>query len=147
MGARNSQIPYWIMRIAFALVFAINVQCALSFIVWPEAYLSAYELEGVSGVAAVQGIGVAFLMWNVTYLPVIISPRKYWIVAYIVLIQQAVGLVGESYILWTLPVGHEVLGASIERFVSFDAAGFVLMALAVALAKVKKPFAGSNEKR
>lgn len=138
-------MPYWIVRIAFALVFVINVQCALSFIVWPEAYLSAYELQGVSGMAAVQGIGVAFLMWNVTYPLVIIDPRKYWIVAYIVLIQQFVGLVGESYILWTLPVGHEVLGASIERFIAFDAAGFVLMVLVMVLVKVNKPSAGSNE--
>lgn len=133
------------MRIAFALVFVINVQCALSFIVWPEAHLSAYELQGVSGVAAVQGIGVAFLMWNVTYPFVIINPRKYWVVAYIVLIQQVVGLIGESYILWTLPVGHEVLGASIERFIAFDAAGLALMVLAVALAKVAKPPAGLAE--
>lgn len=133
------------MRIAFALVFAINVQCALSFIAWPEAYLSAYELQGVSGMAAVQGTGVAFLMWNVTYPLVIIDPRKYWIVAYIVLIQQFVGLVGESYILWTLPAGHEVLGASIERFIAFDATGFVLMVLAMVLVKVKKPSAGPNE--
>lgn len=133
------------MRIAFALVFAVNVQCALSFIVWPEAYLSAYELQGVSGVVAVQGIGVAFLMWNVTYPFVIIDPRKYWIVARIVLVQQVVGLIGESYILWTLPAGHEVLGASIERFIAFDAAGFVLMALAMALVKAKKPSVGSAE--
>lgn len=133
------------MRITFALVFVINVQCALSFIVWPEAYLSAYELQGASGVAAMQGIGVAFLMWNVTYPFVIINPRKYWVVAYIVLIQQVVGLVGESYILWTLPVGHEVLGASIERFIAFDAAGLALMVLAVALAKVAKPPAGLAE--
>lgn len=133
------------MRIAFALVFAINVQCALSFIVWPEAYLSAYELQGVSGVVAVQGIGVAFLMWNVTYPFVIIDPRKYWMIAFIVLIQQVVGLVGESYILWTLPAGHEVLGTSIERFIAFDAAGLALMVLAVALAKVVKPPAGLAE--
>ena len=133
------------MRIAFALVFVINVQCALSFIVWPEVYLSAYELQGVSGVAAVQGIGVAFLMWNVTYPLVIIDPWKYWIVAYIVVIQQVVGLVGESYILWTLPVGHEVLGASIERFIAFDAVGFVLIVLAMVLVKAKKLSAGSNE--
>lgn len=133
------------MRIAFALVFAVNVQCALSFIVWPEAYLPAYELQGVSGVVAVQGIGVAFLMWNVTYPFVIIDPRKYWIVARIVLVQQVVGLIGESYILWTLPAGHEVLGASIERFIAFDAAGFVLMALAMALVKVKKLSVGSSE--
>lgn len=133
------------MRIVFALVFVINVQCALSFIVWPEAYLSAYELQGVSGVAAVQGIGVAFLMWNVTYPFVIINPRKYWVVAYIVLIQQVVGLVGESYILWTLSVGHEMLGASIERFIAFDAAGLALMVLAVALVRVVKPPAGLAE--
>ena len=49
-------------RVAFALVFTINVQCALSFVMWPDAYAASYELSGVPGAAAVQGLGVAFLM-------------------------------------------------------------------------------------
>ena len=50
----------------------------------------------------------------------------------VVLVQQAIGLVGETAILLGLPGGHEVLAASILRFIAFDAAGLVLMAAAFA---------------
>ena len=103
-------------RVAFALVFAINVQCALSFVLWPDAYAVSYELSGVPGAAAVQGLGVAFLMWNATYPAVIVSPRRF-------------RAVGETWILATLPAGHALLSASIERFIAFDALGLVLMAV------------------
>ena len=53
-------------RIAVALVFALNVQCAVSFVLWPGAYAGGFELEGVPGAAAGRGLGVAFLMWNAT---------------------------------------------------------------------------------
>lgn len=49
-------------RIVVAAVFLINVQCALSFALQPASFAGAYELSGVSGNVAVQGIGVAFLM-------------------------------------------------------------------------------------
>lgn len=120
------------VRVAFALVFAINVQCAVSFVLWPDAYAPAYELSGAAGVAAVQGIGVAFLMWNATYPAVIVSPRRFRPLAFVVLIQQLIGLVGESWIRLSLPAGHAALTASIERFILFDAAGLVLMAAALA---------------
>ena len=120
------------MRIAYAAVFTINVQCALSFVLWPEAYASSFELAGVAGDAAVRGLGVAFLMWNVTYPAVIACPHRFRALAVVVLVQQAIGLMGESWIWATLPAGHDVLVASISRFVAFDAAGLVLMAAAFA---------------
>ena len=116
-------------RVAFALVFAINVQCALSFVMWPDAYAASYELSGVPGAAAVQGLGVAFLMWNATYPAVIVSPRRFRALGVVVIVQQFVGLVGETWILATLPAGHALLSASIERFIAFDALGLVLMAV------------------
>ena len=119
-------------RVAVALVFALNVQCAVSFVLWPGAYAGGFELEGVPGAAAVRGLGVAFLMWNATYPAVIANPRRFRALYAVVLAQQAVGLAGESWILLSLPAGHAALAASIVRFIAFDAAGLVLMAAAFA---------------
>ena len=120
----------WLARTAFALVFVVNVQCAVSFVLWPEAYAASFEMTGVPGAAAVQGLGIAFLMWNVTYPAVIANPLRFRAVAVIVLVQQIVGLVGESWLRLGLSAGREALAASIERFVLFDGAGLVLMAAA-----------------
>jgi len=110
-------------------VFILNVQCALQFIFLPYNFMWAYELDGVSGRVALQGIGVAFLMWNVTYPIVIFNPAKYMMVYGIVLIQQLVGFVGESYLLTTIPLEHYILRESIIRFIVFDGAGFVMMVI------------------
>lgn len=120
----------WLARLAFALVFAINVQCAVSFVLWPDAYAASFEVAGVPGAAAVQGLGIAFLMWNATYPAVIANPLRFRAVAVIVLAQQAIGLVGETWLRAGLPDGYTALSASIERFILFDAAGLVLMAAA-----------------
>lgn len=119
----------WAMRIAFALVFVINVQCALSFVIWPASFAAAYELDGVAGNAAVQGIGIAFLMWNATYPAFIVQPKRFDVLGWVILAQQAIGLVGETFLLFSLPAGHDVLSSSIMRFIAFDAAGLVIMAI------------------
>lgn len=126
---RNARrdVPAVAARVAVAIVFALNVQCALQFALWPEAFAGAYELSGVAGQAAVRGLGVAFLMWNATYPAVIASPRRFRALHAVVLVQQLIGLVGETAILLGLPGGHDVLAASIQRFIAFDAAGLVLM--------------------
>lgn len=119
-------------RIAVTIVFALNVQCALQFVLAPGSFAAAYELSGVAGEAAVRGLGVAFLMWNATYPAVIASPRRFRPLYVVVLIQQVIGLFGETAILLSLPAGHDVLTASILRFIAFDAAGLALMAAAFA---------------
>ena len=124
----------WLVRLAFAAVFAVNVQCAVQFVLWPEGFSAAYELSGVAGEAAVRGIGIAFLMWNVTYPAVIVDPERFRALGWVVLVQQLVGLVGESCLLLTLPTGHDLLASSVLRFVAFDGAGLVLMGIAWALA-------------
>lgn len=131
--------PALAARIVVAAVFLINVQCALSFVLQPASFAGAYELSGVSGNVAVQGIGVAFLMWNATYSAVIANPRRYRAVFLIVLAQQAIGLVGETAILLGLPAGHEVLAASILRFIAFDAAGLIAMLAAFAALQLRLP--------
>jgi len=126
----------WFARIAFAAVFVVNVQCALSFVLTPADFAGAYELEGVAGEAAVQGIGIAFLMWNATYPAFIAAPQRFCVLGWVILAQQAIGLVGESLLLANLPAGHGVLAASIMRFVVFDGAGLVLMGIAFACLRI-----------
>lgn len=121
------------MRVSYSAVFCLNVMCALQFILAPGRYAGAYELGGVAGLAAVQGMGVAFLMWNATYPVVIAHPLRFKPVAVIVVAQQAIGLLGESWIYATLPAGHEILAGSIMRFIGFDAAGLIMMGAALVL--------------
>lgn len=120
----------WAARTALAAVFIVNVQCAVQFVVWPDAFAPAYELAGFEGRIAMQGLGVAFLMWNATYPLAIVNPVKHRALFGVVLAQQAIGLVGESAILVSIPAGHELLASSILRFVAFDGAGLVVMAAA-----------------
>ena len=131
--SRTVAIATWAVRVCFAFVFAVNVQCALGFALTPEAYMGAYELAGVPGRVAAQGIGVAFLMWNCTYPLVIWQPRRHTALAGVVLAQQTVGLVGESLIRATLPAGHDLLASSIDLFITFDAVGLALMGASFAV--------------
>lgn len=125
----------WIARIAVGAVFATNVWCALGFFIDPGAYAPAYELSGVAGQAAVQGLGVAFLMWNVTYPLVIARPSTHLTLYAVVLAQQVVGLVGETIISLSLPAGHATLAAALERFIVCDGIGLLAMAVAFALVR------------
>ncbi len=120
----------WIARALIALVFLINVQCALQFILWPGAYTGAYQVEGASAEVMVRTVGICFLMWNATYPPIIARPARYRMLFGVVIAQQVIGLAGESLLLATLQPGLEVLAGSIARFVAFDAAGLVLLAVA-----------------
>lgn len=125
----------WIARALVALVFVINVQCALQFILWPGAYTAAYQVEGASAEIMVRTVGICFLMWNATYPPVIAHPERHRTLFGVVIAQQVIGLVGESLLLAGLQPGLEVLAGSIMRFVVFDAAGLVLLAIACALTR------------
>ena len=122
----------WACRAAFALVFAVNVHCALSFAVDPASYAGGFELTGVAGEAATRGMGVAFLMWNCTYPLVIWRPARHRALAGVVLAQQVVGLAGETAILAGLPADHAALAGGIMRFVAFDGFGLIVMAAAFA---------------
>ena len=124
---RNGDLRFWLARLAVGAVFAVNVHSAVAFLAYPGRYAPGFELTGVAGEAAVRGLGVAFLMWNATYPLVIWDPRRYRTVFGIVLAQQLIGLVGESWIRATLPAGHATLAAGIERFILFDAAGLLVM--------------------
>ena len=120
----------WLARAAFLLVFATNGRAGGSLVLCPDASPPSFGGGGVPGPAAGRGLGSAFLMWTAPSPAVIASPLRFRAVAVIVLVQQAIGLAGESWLRFGLPAGHAALSASIERFILFDAAGLVLMAAA-----------------
>jgi len=131
-AVRHFALWVWLARLALAVVFALNVSCALAFIVRPWLYAPGFEVSGVPGETLVRGIGILFLMWNATYPLALAHPWRYrWPFA-IVLVQQAIGVLGESWMLWVLPPGHAALEATGRRFVAFDGAGLALMLAAYA---------------
>jgi hypothetical protein len=123
-------------------VFAVNVGCALSFLMRPEAYAPGFELSGVSGAVLVRGLGILFLMWNATYPPVILRPAEYRLLFAVLLVQQAIGLAGEGWLWLALPEGHGALSATGLRFIVFDGAGLLAMAAAFAVTRARKPSGG-----
>ena len=123
----------WFARIAVGLVFVLNISCALSFILHPEGYAWSFEVSGVSGKTVVEGLGILFLMWNATYPPVLINPRAQKTLFAVILVQQFIGVVGETWMALTLPAGHVALLQTGERFILFDAGGLVLMGIAFLL--------------
>ena len=122
----------WFVRCAVGLVFTLNVSCALAFILQPELYTAGFELEGRPGRVAVQAFGILFLMWNATYPPVLFRPQSQQTLFGIILIQQLIGLVGETWLWLILPSEHQALAATGLRFIIFDALGLVLMGIAFA---------------
>lgn len=128
----------WLTRGLISLVTAWNLQAALVFTLWPERFVAGFELSGgVPGTAAVRGTGVLFVMWNVPYLVALWHPRKFRLALGIALAMQLVGLVGESLILFNLPQEYALLRESIVRFISFDASGLALLAVAFWLSNRK----------
>jgi len=120
-----------VARLLIGLVAAWNVQAALSFILDPAAYAPGFELAGIPGAAAVRGIGILFLMWNVPYLAALWQPVRYRLALVLAGLMQAIGFIGESAIWLTLPAEHFTLRASILRFITFDGIGLILLLAAL----------------
>jgi len=125
-----SPMRIWISRLLIGTVTAWNLQAALTFLLYPYAYLFAFELAGDVGQAVVRGIGALFLMWNVPYLAALWNPIRYRQALILAALMQLTGLIGESYVLSTLPPEHAVLQASILRFIIFDGLGVILLSAA-----------------
>jgi hypothetical protein len=121
----------WIGRVLIGTVVLWNVQCAVAFLVAPSTYAPGFELVGPAGEAMVRGMGVLFLMWNVPYVAALLHPVRHRISLYEAVAMQAIGLVGESLILWTLGGGHPVVSGTLLRFIAFDGAGLVALIAAV----------------
>ena len=125
----------WLVRGLIAIVTAWNLQASLVFLLWPERFASGFELTGIPGTATMRGTGILFLMWNVPYLVALWHPWKYRLALGIALAMQLLGLIGESWILITLPASHLVLRNSISRFVTFDSSGLILLLIAFFMGK------------
>jgi len=128
----------WLARLVLVVIFLFNVTCALAFVARPAAYTGGFEVSGVAGEVLVRGIGILFLMWNVTYPLVIWHPWRYRRLFVIVILQQAIGLAGETWMLRTLPPGHAALATTGCRFVAFDGGGLVAMLVTFALMVVHR---------
>lgn len=131
-------IKLWLARLLVAIVAGWNLQCAAVFLLRPQDYAPGFELDGVPGAAAVRGMAVLFVMWNVPYLAALWQPQKYRLALILAVIMQAVGLAGESFILSTLPGEFLSLRGAIWRFIWFDAAGLPLLLAAWWLVKGMK---------
>ena len=112
------------------LVILWNLGAAFVFLLRPELYTGAYELGGQPGAAALRGIGLLFVMWNVPYVVALWHPVRHRTSLYEALAMQTIGLVGEAVIYFSLPTIHMVLRASILRFIAFDGLGLVLLVIA-----------------
>ncbi|MFC2055115.1 hypothetical protein ACFLV7_12610 [Chloroflexota bacterium] len=138
----------WLGRVLIGTVLFINVQCALLFLLIPKVYVPGFELEGGAGNFYVRGIGLLFLMWNVPYFVAVLDPLKYRVSLYEATVMQAIGLVGETLLLLSLPVGHLALHNTVRRFILFDAVGLVLLLLTVWVTRVtnecEKPIESSS---
>ena len=121
----------WAARVAVAVVCVSNLSAAIPFVLHPEAYAPGFEAAGFGGAALVRSLGLAFLMWQVAFVPVIWNPRLRACFL-VILAMQVVGLAGETWAVLAMPAGHEALRATAQRFIAFDAAGLVLLALAYA---------------
>ena len=123
----NTHRAIWLAQVLVLLVTAWNLQAGVDFVLRPEIYAPGFMLTGVPGAAAVRGVGLLFLMWNVPYLAALWNPRKYFLALKLALVMQLVGVVGESYILSTLTTEYALLAESIRRFVAFDGIGLLLL--------------------
>lgn len=119
-----------IAQFVVGVVFILNITCAIAFICQPEKYMGGFEIDGVQGRLVLQAMGILFLMWNATYPPVVVNPVRHKTLFGVILIQQAIGVIGESWLMLTIPAGYPALLAIVLRFVYFDGAGLILMGLA-----------------
>jgi hypothetical protein len=125
----------WVARLLIGIVTVWNLQAAVIFFFSPASFVLAYELSGEVGEAAVRGVGLLFLMWNVPYMFALLNPIRYKLGLVFAVLMQLIGLIGESYILSTLSADHAVLRDSIFRFIVFDGMGLLLLIAAYLLIK------------
>ena len=120
----------WIARLLVAVVIFINLQAAVQYLLNPNAYSGAFELEGIPGMSAVMGVGILYVMWQVPYLFAATNPIAHRLSLPEAVLMQAIGLLGETWLRSRIPVEHTVLRNSILRYICFDAGGLVLLVVA-----------------
>jgi hypothetical protein len=105
------------------------------FLSCPGRFAPGFELSGLPGEAAIRGMSVLFVMWNVPYLVALWHPQRYKFSLWQALIMQMIGVLGEGYIYLWLPAAYAVLRSSILRFMAFDMAGLFLLVVALLLSR------------
>ena len=135
----------FLSRLLIFLVLAMNLQCALVYIFDPLPYVAPFELSGEPGRAALVGIGILFVMWQVPYVFALVHPLRNRRSLLEAVIMQAIGLLGESLLLRSIPLEHTALRASVLRFITFDTGGLLLLlAAAVFTFRLRKPKPGGS---
>lgn len=129
--SRSARFAAIAVRAAYALVFIVNVRCAWGYIVDTSAYLPSFDASGEVAVVVLRGLGVAFLMWNATYPAVVWDPVRFRALGVVVLVQQVIGLVGESWIYGGIPAAYPALRETIRAFITFDGFGLAVMLLSM----------------
>jgi hypothetical protein len=129
---QKAQAALWLARVVVLTVCVWNLTAAVPFVLNPANYTRSFEVAdcGVGGEVLVRGLGIAFLMWQVPFLPVIWHPGRQRILFLCLLGMQVLGLVGESVMMAALRGEHAPLRATGWRFILFDGAGLLLMGLA-----------------
>jgi hypothetical protein len=128
-----------ISRAAIGIVLFLNLQCAIQFLISPADYAAGFELLGFPGTVSIRGMAILFLMWNVPYCFALVNPQDYRVSYLQALIMQFIGLIGETLLWSSLPGGHNILNASLLRFILFDTAGLVLIIFGLLLIPHEKP--------
>ncbi|MDR3575179.1 MAG: hypothetical protein P4L50_15070 [Anaerolineaceae bacterium] len=128
---KKSRSKLWIGRFLIGWVLFTNLQCAILFILFPGRFVQGFEMTGVSGEAAVRGIGILFAMWNVPYCLAILQPQKFRLSLIEAVIMQGIGFVGETTLLMSFPQGHLFIRETVNRFILFDGSGLILLLLSV----------------
>ncbi len=143
---RNKEFARLLLpRVLIFLVLAMNLQCALTYILDPLPYIAPFELSGEPGRAAVIGIGILFVMWQVPYGFALVHPLRNRRSLLEAVLMQAIGLVGETLLLGSIPLAHPALRASILQFIIFDASGLLLLIMAAAyIFRVMKSHPGGS---
>ena len=125
----------WAARLLIAVVLFWNLQAAFLFMLTPDAFVRAFQLEGVPGRAAIVGYDILFLMWQVPYVFALLHPVKFKVSLWQALIMQVIGTVAESILLSTIPGDYQLLRGSILRFILFDGAGVLILLGAILLVR------------
>lgn len=142
----NGSLLVWLGRLLIGYVLVVNVQSAIAFLVQPEAYAPAFELNGAAGTGMVRGMGILFLMWNVPYAMALSHPVKRRISLFEAVAMQAIGFFGETFLLLSFPAGHPAIVDSVGRFILFDGIGLAVLVIAAVITGAAPVFRGRVEK-
>lgn len=127
-----------ISRLLIGSVIFINLQCAVTYLLWSERYAAGFEMTGAVGEAMIRGFGVLFMMWNVPYVVAIWNPIRYRTALYMAIAMQTIGLVGESWIYLSMSPVHTIARGSIMRFIVFDGLGLLALLAAAWISRSVK---------